>query len=145
MQHNKKIRWYEGEAASGPLVIIIIITPFNRIDLVYFSSSITHWNPDISRVDWGGIWLSLDTIIISILNVLAYCPGFLQNELTVYCPLIWWVWDFKDFMNGFQVLESFQPSCLLKLGCFYMSIASWIILEIYLFNLARIWGLSDFM
>ena len=61
---------------------------------------------------------SVDIIIISnyrqrFLNCVAYCPGFLQNTLTVFCSLVWWV----DFMSGL-VVESFQPPSLLKWVCF---------------------------
>ena len=61
---------------------------------------------------------SVDIIIISnyrqrFLNCVAYCPGFLQNTLTVFCSLVWWV----DFMSGL-VVESFQPPSLLILEYF---------------------------
>ena len=99
---------------------------FNRINRVYLVLLYIFGNPTFrtlcsspwSRVDWGGIRLSVDIIIVSnyrqgFLYCCAYCPGFLQNELIVSCPLVWWVWDFSDFMSGTQMVENFQPVMLL--------------------------------
>ena len=51
--------------------------------------------------------------------------------MILFWPLMWWAWDFEEFMDP-QVVESVQSSSLLTLGCFCISIASRIILGIYL-------------
>ena len=88
---------------------------FNILNLTFRTFFSSPWSHVV--VDWVGIRLSVDIIIISnycqiFLSYLGYCHRFLQNDLIVSCPLVWCGWDFKDFVSGSQVVESLQLSSI---------------------------------